>query len=424
VHDVHEPERLTTRFDMKRMIRRHAVRSLALGTALVALNAGFATAQEAPEHTYYVYVGAESADLMHRIAWGPDGATVHQTTPVGEIAVETEGPHGFNTSRNGEYIYMTTGHGVPDGKLWKYHAGPDTLVGEPTLLGWFPATVDLTPDGLYAFVANFNLHGEMVPSTVSVVYTPDMIEVDQIETCVMPHGLRMAPDGLHAWSNCMMNDVTVEIDTRTFEVSRMFSVIPGEEGPIDLPHRMSDGMADHMQSMDHENMSMDDMAMGDGMMEHGGLPMSNVCSPTWAEPSVDGSRLYVACNKADHIIEFDVESGEMLRRFEAGRAPYNLDVTPDGRLLVATLKGGAAVEFFSLETGESLATTPSTTTVTHGLVISPDSRYAFVSVEGVGAEPGKVDIYDLRTFERVADVEVGQQAGGITFWRMETPEGD
>jgi len=365
-------------------------------------------AQETPENRYYLYVGAESADLMHRIEWGPEGARIDLTTPVGEIAVETEGPHGFNTSRDGEYVYMTTGHGVPDGKLWKYHAGPDTLVGEPTLLGWFPATVDLTPDGLYAFVANFNLHGEMVPSTVSVVYTPEMLEVDQIETCVMPHGLRMAPDGLHAYSNCMMNDVTVEIDTRTFEVSRMFSVAPGAEGPVEIP-------GDDMPGMDHA-------AMGMGGMDHGGLPMSNACSPTWAEPSADGSRLYVACNRGDRILEVDRERWTLLRTFETGRAPYNLEVTPDGRLLVATLKAGAGVEFFSLETGESLAVTPSTTTVTHGVVVSPDSRYAFVSVEGVGAEPGKVDIYDLRTFERVADVEVGQQAGGIAFWKMESPE--
>lgn len=56
--------------------------------------------------------------------------------------------------------------------------------------------------------------------------------------------------------------------------------------------------------------------------------------------------------------------------------------------------------------------------MTHGVVISPDSRYAFVSVEGVGAEPGKVDISDLRTFERVADVPVAQQAGGIASWKM------
>jgi DNA-binding beta-propeller fold protein YncE len=354
---------------------------------------------------YYVYVGAESADLMHRVRFGPDGAAVDRSIPVGEMAVENEGPHGFATSPDGRFIYMTTGHGVPDGKLWKFEAGSDTLVAEPILLGWFPATMDLTPDGLYALIANFNLHGEMVPSTVSVVYTPDMIEVDQIETCVMPHGLRMAPDGLYAYSNCMMNDLMVEIDTRTFEVSRRFSVAVGAEGPAE------DAMG---QGMDHEGMDHSQMgAMG------GGMSMTPSCSPTWAEPSVDGTRVYVACNKGDRILEIDRNSWSLLRTFETGRGPYNLDVTPDGRLLVASLKQGAGVEFFDLESGRSVGKVGSTTTVTHGVVVSPDSRLAFVSVEGVGAEPGKVDIFDLTTFERVGSVEVGQQAGGITFWKME-----
>lgn len=367
--------------------------------------------QDPPDATYYVYVGAESADLIHRIAWGPDGARVDRTIPVGEMAVETEGPHGFNLSPDGEYLFWTTGHGVPDGKLWKYHAGPDTMVGAPTLLGWFPATLDLTPDGLYALVANFNLHGEHVPSTVSVVYTPDMMEVAQIETCVMPHGLRIDPEGTHAYSNCMMNDLLVEIDTRTFEVSRMFSVAPGSEGPFDLA---AEAMHAGVDGMDHG-------AMGHEMagMDHGPFPMSNDCSPTWAEPSGDGRSVYVACNRGHRILEIDRQGWSVTRSFETGQAPYNLDITPDGRILVATLKAQAAVQFFDLETGESLAITPSSTTVTHGVVTSPDSRYAFVSVEGVGAEPGKVDIYDLATFERVADVEVGQQAGGIVFWKME-----
>lgn len=355
---------------------------------------------------YYVYVGAESADLMHRVRFGPDGAAVDRSIPVGEMAVENEGPHGFATSPDGRFVYMTTGHGVPDGKLWKFEAGSDTLVAEPILLGWFPATMDLTPDGLYALVANFNLHGEMVPSTVSVVYTPDMIEVDQIETCVMPHGLRMAPDGLFAYTNCMMNDLMVEIDTRTFEVSRRFSVAVGAEGPADA------GM-DH-EAMDHEGMDHSGMgAMG------GGMAMDPTCSPTWAEPSADGTRVYVACNKGDRILEIDRSSWSLLRVFETGRGPYNLDVTPDGRLLVASLKQGAGVEFFDLESGQSVGTVESTTTVTHGVVVSPDSRLAFVSVEGVGAEPGKVDIFDLTTLEQVGSVEVGQQAGGITFWKME-----
>ena len=171
---------------------------------------------------YYVYVGAESADLIHRIRFDASGVSLDQTTPVGEMAIENEGPHGLNVSPDGRQLYMTTAHGIPDGKLWKFDAGPDTLVAVPILLGNFPATLDLTPDGLYAFVANFNLHGEHVPSTVSVVYTPDMVEVEQIPTCTMPHGLRIAPDGLFAYSNCMMDDQVVEIDTRTFEVSRRF----------------------------------------------------------------------------------------------------------------------------------------------------------------------------------------------------------
>ncbi|HIE93262.1 MAG TPA: hypothetical protein EYQ83_10510 [Acidobacteria bacterium] len=88
-----------------------------------------------PEAVYYVYVGAESADLIHRIRLGPDGVSVDQTTPVGEMAIETEGPHGLNVSPDGRYLYMTTAHGIPDGKLWKFDAGPDTLVAAPILLG-------------------------------------------------------------------------------------------------------------------------------------------------------------------------------------------------------------------------------------------------------------------------------------------------
>jgi DNA-binding beta-propeller fold protein YncE len=354
-----------------------------------------------PDRVYRIYVGAESADLMHRVRFGPDGASVEATVAVGVMPTETEGPHGFATSPDGRYVYMTTGHGFPDGMLWRYDAGPDTLAGPPASLGRFPATLDLTPDGLYAFVANFNLHGEHEPSTVSVVYTPDMTEVKQITTCTMPHGLRLAPDGIHLYTNCMMDDQVVEVDTRTFGVTRRFSVAEGEEGPLERDAPGSHG------------------GSGSGMAS-----MSPTCSPTWAEPSADGRHVYVACNRGDRILEIDTDRWELTRSFESGEGPYNLEATPDGRLLVATLKSAAAVEFFDLGSGTSLAVTGSTTTVTHGVVVSPDSRYAFVSVEGVGAEPGKVDVYDLETFRRVDSVEVGQQAGGITFWSMEEAAGD
>ena len=393
---------------MKKTLRIGACGIVALALHLAGPTGPRASAAQQGEALYYVYVGAESADLLHRIRFGPDGAQLDGTIAVGEMATETEGPHGLNISPDGRFLFMTTGHGVPDGKLWKFHAGPDTLVADPILLGYFPATLDVTPDGLYAFVANFNLHGEMVPSTVSVVYTPDMIEVEQIETCTMPHGARLDASGVFLYSACMMDDQIVEIDTRTFRVSRRFSVATGREGPLG-PSAVPDAHAAHAPAAEPPT----DRAHGPAE------PVPAPCSPTWVVPARRGPSLFVACNRGDRILEIDRESWSLTRTFETGAGPYNLALTPDDRVLVATLKAGAAVQFLDLETGRSRATTPSSTTVTHGVAVSPDGRYAFVSVEGVGAEPGKVDIFDLADFARVAEVEVGQQAGGIVFWKME-----
>jgi DNA-binding beta-propeller fold protein YncE len=352
-----------------------------------------------PHSTYWIYVGAESADLIHRIRYGPDGITVEKSIRVGESPTEMEGPHGLQISQDGKYLHMTTGHGSPDGKYWKYELGPDTLVGRGIHLGMFPASIDLTPDGLYAFVVNFNLHGEMVPSTVSVVYTPTNTEVAQTETCTMPHGSRVNRDGSKQYSTCMMDDQLVELDTRTFTVSRRFSVAKGKEGAV--------GAHEHHATA----------ASGEGRAARAHAPAT--CSPTWAQPSSSGDKIYVACNKSDEILEVDAKAWSVTRRFPTGRGPYNLAVSPDGKFLVATLKQGAGVQVFDLASGQSVMSAKSSTTVTHGVVVSPDSRYAFVSNESVGAKPGVVDVYDLGSLSRVASVDVGQQAGGIAFWRME-----
>ena len=86
---------------------------------------------------------------------------------------------------------------------------------------------------------------------------------------------------------------------------------------------------------------------------------------------------------------------------------------------MATNKKGKSVSVFDAATGKELARIATTRRVPSGLVISPDSRYAFVTQEGVGAEPGTVDVIDLQTLERAASVDVGQQAGGIDFWKAE-----
>jgi DNA-binding beta-propeller fold protein YncE len=142
------------------------------------------------------------------------------------------------------------------------------------------------------------------------------------------------------------------------------------------------------------------------------------CSPTWVQPSPDGTRIYVACNKSSDIVEIDAGSWQMTRRIPAGDGVYNLAATHDGKRLVATNKRGNSTSIIDIAAGTELARIPTTRRVVHGVAVSSDDRYAFISQEGVGSEPGTVDVIDLRALKKVASIDVGQQAGGIDFWKV------
>jgi len=254
---------------------------------------------------------------------------------------------------------------------------------------------------------NFNLHGEMVPSSVSVVAADEMIEVARITTCKMPHGSRLNPQGTKHYSACMMDETMVEIDTRTLGVSRHFMVTKGkEQGMPGAPAQMASGHEGH------------DMG-GHGLEQPKG-PDQSTCSPTWAQPSFDGAKVYVACNRTSDVVEVDVASWTMTRRIPMGNGVYNLAVTHDGKYLLGTNKRDQSVSVVELASGKEAARIKTKRKVVHGVVVSPDDRYAFVSVEGIGSEPGTLEVLDLRSMQSVAQVDVGQMAGGIDFLRMET----
>ena len=259
-----------------------------------------------------------------------------------------------------------------------------------TSLGLFPATTDITHDGKFIYVANANFHGDMVPSSISVVATDPMIEVKRITTCTMPHGSRLNPQGTKHYSVCMMDDMLLEIDTASLDVSRHFVLTAGKEM----------GMT------------------GPAEFHAGAHTMAATCVPTWAQPSNDGSTIYVACNKSNEIIAIDAKSWTIARRFPAATGVYNLAMTKDGRV-VATNKRGQSVSIFNPETGKELARIPTKRQVVHGAVVSPDDHYAFISEEGIGAEPGTVEMIDLDAMKSIAAIDVGEQAGGIDFWKTE-----
>jgi DNA-binding beta-propeller fold protein YncE len=127
----------------------------------------------------------------------------------------------------------------------------------------------------------------------------------------------------------------------------------------------------------------------------------------------------VACNKASDIAEIDVGSWTLARRWPAGEGVYNLAVTHDGKLLLATNKRGQSVSVFDAASGKELKRIATRRKVVHGVAVSPDDRYAFVSVEGIGSQPGTVEVIDLGALATVAAVDVGPMAAGIDVWKVE-----
>jgi DNA-binding beta-propeller fold protein YncE len=370
-------------------------------------------ATSATSAPYYLYVVSEGNDKVQLLKFGPSGLTLDHSFTTGMMPTDPDGPHGVAVAPDGKHYFVSTGHGTPYGRIWKYATGSDTPDGE-TELGLFPATVSVSPDGYLAYVVNFNPFGDKVPSSVSVVATEEMQEIAKVTTCVMPHGSRLSPDGKRHYSACMMDDLAVEIDTRTLKVSRHFVVTKGKEkgviGAPSLAPAPTAAAAAAAQPASHD------------MGGHGTEPPKPgdvACSPTWAQPSSDGRRLFVACNKSNDIAVIDVDGWKLLGRWPAGDGVYNLAVTHDGRLLLATNKRGQSMSVFDARTGKELKRLPTKRKVVHGVVVSPDDKYAFVSVEGVGAEPGTVEAIDLGALATVGTVDVGAMAGGVDLWKAE-----
>lgn len=380
---------------------------------LTALFVLAATALQA--QNYYVYVTAESEDEVSIIKFDGKKAETIKNIPVGVWPQEIEGPHGITVDPSGEYWYLSLAHGNPYGRLYKYKTGTDEVVGSVEL-GLFPASMQISPVTGLLYVVNFNLHGDMVPSTVSVVDVESMTELDQITTGAMPHGSRLSADGLKHYSVAMMSGELFEIDAFNLRVARTLDLDEASKGLVDhstMDHSKMDMKKEEKaaEPMDHSKMDHDKMDMGG--MKHSAF------KPTWVSPHPSKNLLYVAGNGAAEILEINTDTWKATRKFITDKGPYNIDLTPDGKLMVVSYKTAAKTGIWNLETGKEVARLDNSQKVTHGVAISSDSRYAFVSVEGKNDDPGMVDIIDLKTLKVVDTAYLGKQAGGIAFWKID-----
>ena len=317
---------------------------------------------------YRVLVASESGDIVTELAWDGTALTVTKVVPVGVMPADIDGPHNVTVAPDGSAWYVSIAHGTPYGSLWKMSAANDSLVGRAQV-EMFPTTIALTPDGALAFVANSDFHGDHPRvNVVTIVQTATMTPLTNLRACDMPHGVKSNHAGTLVYVSCMNSDEILEIDRQSLRIRR----------------RHETGEAMH-------------------------------CMPTFVSVSPDDRRLYVACNHGNSLQVLDAGSLELVQEIPVGAGAYNVEPSADGRWVIVTNKKAQSVSLVDAHTLTEVAKISTTKSLPHGVAYSPDGRWAFISQESVGVDPGAVDVIDLTTRARVASIAVPRQPTGITI---------
>jgi DNA-binding beta-propeller fold protein YncE len=340
---------------------------------------------------YRVGVVSESGDVTTWLKPVGNGLAVERVVPVGIMPTDIDGPHNIAVAPDGRSYYITVAHGTPFGSLWKMDAAGDSLVGRAQM-ELFPTTISLTPDGQFAFVANSDFHGDHPRvNVISVVHTPTMNKITDIPACGMPHGVRANRAGTRIYVSCMHSDEILQLDVATFRVARRAKTGEG--------HAAAAGAPGH----------------GAKAPLVGGV--AKECSPTFVSVSPDDKRLYIACNYGNNLQVWDAGSMTLIKEVPVGKGAYNVEPSPDGKLILVTNKKEQSVSLVDALNLTEVARIHTSKKIVHGVAYSPDGRRAYVSSESIGADPGAVDVIDLGQRKLVGTVAIPGQPTGIAVLR-------
>jgi YVTN family beta-propeller protein len=351
--------------------------------AAVGLAAGLGTAPPQMP-AYRILVASESGDIVTQLTWDGTALQTVKVVPVGIMPADIDGPHNVTASPDGKHWYVTIAHGTPYGTLWKMTVPGDTVVGKAPV-EMFPTTISLTPEGDLAFVANSDFHGDHPRvNVITIVQTATMASLTNLPACDMPHGVKVNHAGSVIYVSCMNSDEILEIDRQAFRIQRR--------------HKTGEGSPQAMAGM------------------HGGAARD--CAPTFVSVSLDDRRLYVTCNHGNTLQVLDAATLQLVKEIPTGAGAYNVEPSPDGRWVLVTNKKAQSVSVVDAQLLTEVARIPTSKKLPHGVAYAPGGRWAFISVESIGADPGAVDVIDLWTLTRVASIAVPLQPTGITILRQ------
>lgn len=275
-------------------------------------------------------------------------------------------PHNVQVSPDGRWLLVVgmpqhaghKGHSLGTGQLLVFRT--DTLTEPEFLLpaGKHPAHVVTDLAGKRAFVT------DSASDLVRVFDLGLRQEVGQVSTGRFPHGLRLSPDGNTLYVADLKADAVSVIDVATLK-------------------------------------------------ETARIPVGKAPAQVGFAP--DGKQAYVSLSGENKLGVINTVTRRLVAKIAVGRMPIQMYSTPDGKQVYVANQGSAKLPDKRVSVIDPVArkvvATIDSGKGAHGVVVSHDGAYAFVS----NLEDGTFSIIDTATRQVVARPQVGAGPNGISF---------
>lgn len=282
------------------------------------------------------------------------GAGYTLVAEAGALSVESVA---FNVTRQSMYV----GHGVGT-ELTLIDLTADTVMATVPL-GGAPRAVALSPDGLFAYVANFSA------DSVAVLETPGNTVVETMPVGDLTQFIRMSPDGNVAYATNSNSDNMSVISTASNTVIETVDVGTFPLGIAFTP----DGAFAYVVAGPGDSVSVvstathtvvDRIGVGNG-------PIDAAVTP-------DGSTVYVTSNNADNLTIISTATNTVVGTVPVGGGPVSIAITPDGSAAFVTNEDDDTVSRIDTNTNTSTATI-AVQDRPIAVAVTPDGGFVYVT---------------------------------------------
>jgi YVTN family beta-propeller protein len=335
--------------------------------------------------THKAFMTNQASDYVAVV--NTDNNFVTRYIKVGETTGLLAAPHNVMVDNQGSYFYVTL---ISEGFVEKYNARTYEKAGRMYSVT-SPGHVIITPNGLKGYVTNYSLN--FSERYIKSFNTQTMQVINTISDITMyaTHGGRITRDGKYL--------ITVS------ELGEFIQII-----------RTSD---DYLEQTIPVDPSVPSNGNGTGNFRSIAVSISP-----------DDKYAFITCDKSNEVRVLNINTRIITAVIPVGLFPIQSECTPDGKWLYVANRNSNSVTVININSLSVYKTIPGIGAQPHGVAITPDGHYAYVTCESVNGtfvhhpltgsyRPGTTAVIDiLNGHIKVKDIEMASFPAGVSITRQ------